>query len=80
MILRFAAGCGSVCLLPDRLNLEEPFRAVLGMTDISARPNVPADLLSFTIPWPMYLEMEGNVRGSFLDRKDWLKVKARLPG
>ena len=80
VILRFAAGCGSVCLLPDRLNLEEPLHAVLGMTDISARPNVPADLLSFTVPWPMYLEMEGNVRGSFLDRKDWRKVKARLPG
>jgi hypothetical protein len=78
VILRFAAGCQSMCLLPDRMNLEEPYRAVLGMTDITARPLVPAQVLSFTIPWPMFLEMEANVRGSFLDHKDWQKVKARL--
>ncbi len=78
VIIRFGAGCQSMCLLPDRLNQEEPYRAVLGMTDISARPHVPAGVLSFTIPWPMFLEMEGNVRGSFLDRKDWQKVKARM--
>jgi hypothetical protein len=78
VIVRFAAGCQSCCLLPDQLNHEEPLRAVLGMTDISARPYVPADVLSFAVPWPMLLEMEGNVRGSFLDRKDWQKVKARL--
>ncbi len=78
VVLRFGAGCQSFCLQPDRLNQEEPLRAVLGMTDISARPMVPADVLSFTVPWPMFLTMEGNVRGSFLDRKDWQKVKARL--
>ena len=41
VILHFVAGCGSFCLLPDRLNQQEPLRAVLGMTDISARPYVP---------------------------------------
>ena len=77
--MRFGAGCQSFCLTPDRLNQEEPLRAVLGMIDISARPHIPADVLSFTVPWPMFLEMEGNVRGSFFDRQDWQKVKARLP-
>ena len=80
VVVRFGAGCHSFCLQPDRLNQEEPLRAVLGMTDISARPMLPADVLSFTVPWPMFLEMESNVRGSFLDRKDWQKVKARLAG
>jgi uncharacterized protein (DUF169 family) len=80
VVLRFGAGCQSFCLQPDRINQAEPLRAVLGLTDITARPYVPADILSFTVPWPMFLEMEGNVRGSFLDRKDWQKIKARLPG
>jgi hypothetical protein len=52
---------------------------MLGMTDISARPHVPADILSFTVPWPMFREMDGNVRGSFLDRDAWRKIKPRLP-
>jgi uncharacterized protein (DUF169 family) len=77
-VVRFGAGCHSFCLQPDRLNQEESLRAVLGMMDITARPMVPADVLSFTVPWPMFLEMEGNVRGSFFDHKDWQKVKSRL--
>ena len=79
VIVRFVSGCGSFCLLPDQPNQQEPLHALLGMTDISARPYVPADILSFTVPWPMLLEMEGNVRGSFLDREAWQKVKLRLP-
>jgi hypothetical protein len=78
VIVRFVSGCGSFCLLPDQLNQQEPLRAMLGMTDISARPYVPADILSFTVPWPMFLEMEGNVRGSFLDLDAWQKIKPRL--
>ena len=78
VILHFVSGCGSFCLLPDQLNRQDPLRAMLGMIDISARPYVPADVLSFTVPWPMFLEMEGNVRGSFLDRKDWQRIKPRL--
>jgi uncharacterized protein (DUF169 family) len=80
VVVRFGAGCHSFCLHPDRINQTEPLRAELGMMDISARPHVPAEVLSFTVPWPMFLEMEGNVRGSFFDRKDWQKVRARLPG
>lgn len=80
VVVRFGAGCHSFCLQPDRLNQEEPLVAVLGLFDPSARSTVPADVLSFTVPWPMFLEMEGNVRGSFFDRKDWQKVKARLGG
>jgi len=48
---------------------------VVGLTDISARENLRKqfgkDLLSFAVPWQMYLEMEGNVEGSFLQRRTW---------
>jgi len=80
VVVRFGSGCQSVCLLPDRLAQETPPRAVLGLIDITVRALVPADVLSFTVPWAMFLEMEGNVRGSFFDRKDWRALKGRLGG
>lgn len=75
----FASGCQSVCLLPwDEAQQETP-KAILGMTDISARPFVDADLLSFSVPYRMFCEMETNVPGSFLDKAAWEKVVKRIP-
>jgi hypothetical protein len=54
-------------------------QAVVGMTDITARPVIDADLLSFSVPLSMFKEMENNVPGSFLDKHDWHKVAERIP-
>jgi hypothetical protein len=54
-------------------------RPAIGMIDISARPHVDPDILSFSIPFPLFEEMEGNVAGSFLEKDAWRKVAARLP-
>ncbi len=78
-IIPFGAGCHSVCLFPLREAAQPQPRAVVGMTDISARPMVDADILSFSVPFAMFREMEENVPGSFLDRHDWQKVVARIP-
>lgn len=40
-------------------NKEQP-RAVIGMTDISVRPCIDAALLSFSVPYIMFQEMEDN--------------------
>jgi len=78
VIFEFGAGCHSIFLIPfNEIEKDEP-KAVLGMTDITARPFVDADVLSFTMPWKMFLEMEGNVPGSFLDHRDWKKVRERI--
>jgi len=54
-------------------------KAVLGLLDVSARPMVDKDLLSFTVPFEMFLNMEKNVPDSFLrHHKSWLKVKERI--
>jgi len=71
----FAAGCQSVGLLPlEEENQAHP-RAVVGLTDISARAHVRKllgrDLLTFSMPWSLYQEMEANVEGSFFDRPTW---------
>jgi hypothetical protein len=79
VIIPFGAGCHSTCLIPYHEAQKELPRAVVGITDISARPRVDADILSFTVPFKMFQEMEHNVRGSFLDRKAWKKVAERIP-
>jgi len=75
VIIPWAAGCQVMGILAYReLDREHP-RGLVGMTDISARKNVRATLgehaLSFTAPWPLFLEMETNVPGSFLERSTW---------
>jgi hypothetical protein len=79
VIVRMGAGCHTICLFPlDEAEREVP-RAVLGMFDITARPQVDADILSLSVPLRMFKEMEENVPGSFLDKPDWAKVRARIP-
>ena len=75
VIIPWAAGCQVIGIYAYR-ELEREFpRALVGMTDISARRNTRAALgkhvLSFTMPWPLFLEMERNSEGSFLQRETW---------
>jgi uncharacterized protein (DUF169 family) len=77
VIAPFGAGCHSVCIFPYREAEAEKPRAVIGLTDVSARKQVDKDILSFTVPFKMFLEMESDVEGSFLENEEWLKVRER---
>ncbi len=79
VMVRMAAGCQSIGLLPYAESRRETPRAVLGMFDISARPFVEPNVLTFTVPFRMYEELEANVPGSFLEKGSWAKVRARIP-
>jgi len=78
VIIPWAAGCQTIGLLPFREGKSEHPRAVVGLTDISARKYVRrllgAAYLSFAMPWSLFLEMENNVEGSFLERPTWLSL------
>ncbi len=76
--VQFAAGCHSIFLLPLAESKKPLPKAIIGLTDVTARPFVEADKLSFTVPWSMFQEMENNVEGSFLEKHDWKKVKERI--
>ena len=78
VIAPFCAGCGSIVDYPYRELLSERPRAVLGMFDVSARPFVPAGVLSFAVPWPKFVRMADNMEESFLITKSWNKVKTRI--
>lgn len=79
VIIPFGAGCHTVCIIPYAQSQSESPKAVVGVTDISARPMVDPDILSFTVPFAMFEEMEANVPGSFLEKESWKKVRARIP-
>jgi hypothetical protein len=80
VILPWAAGCQSMGILAYReLEGQHP-RAVVGLTDISARqrvrPSLGNNVMSFTAPWPVFQRMEENVDNSFLQRHTWQALAA----
>lgn len=82
VIIPWAAGCQIPGIFAYKELKRKRPRGLVGLTDITARRNVRTVLgehvLSFTAPWPLYLEMESNVAESFLDRMTWrslLKTK-----
>ncbi|HVP07343.1 MAG TPA: DUF169 domain-containing protein [Candidatus Acidoferrum sp.] len=74
----FGAGCSSIVYWPYHEGKKENPRAVLGMFDVSARPYVPAGVLTFAIPWQKFTKMVGYMDESFLITKSWKKVRTRL--
>lgn len=75
VITPWGAGCQSIGLFAYRELENEHPRAVIGLTDISARntvrPALGKNVMSFTAPWPVFLRMEDSVEGSFLQRPSW---------
>jgi hypothetical protein len=78
VIAPFGSGCSSVVLYPYmELRSPQP-RAVLGMFDISARPCVESNVLTFAVPWPRFTAMVDQMHESFLKTRAWGEVRDRL--
>jgi hypothetical protein len=77
----FGAGCASLALYPFHEARQASPRAVIGLTDISARyylrKPLGKDILSFTAPWSLFEEMEESVSESFLTRFAWKSMMAQ---
>lgn len=74
----FCAGCAALVQYPYLEARAERPRAVLGMFDVSARPFVPRDTLSFSVPVSKFERMVGNMDESFLITPSWGRVKKRI--
>jgi hypothetical protein len=74
---KFGSGCDSIVLFP-RLEKRGQRRGIIGLTDISVRRLLPPNILSFALPFDRALEIEGNVAGSFLERKEWQGIRKRI--
>jgi uncharacterized protein (DUF169 family) len=74
----FGSGCGTILTYPLKEAGKEQPRATLGMFDVSARPMVEKDTLSFAMPYAIFLKLLENVSGSFLQTESWKKVLLRI--
>ncbi|NMC68490.1 MAG: DUF169 domain-containing protein [Myxococcales bacterium] len=78
VVAPFGAGCASIVQHPYLERDAARPRCFLGMFDVSARPHVPADTLTFALPIRRLREMHGFIDESFLRTRAWQTIRARL--
>jgi uncharacterized protein (DUF169 family) len=79
VIMPYAAGCQNIGIYPYREAKSAKPRAVVGLTDLSARIYIRKqlknpNLMTFSVPLALFEEMEQNVPDSFLERHTWLNL------
>jgi len=74
----FGAGCGTIVQYPYLEKNSDRPRAILGMFDVSARPCIPEDVLTFSVPMNKFIKMIENMPESFLITDSWSKVSKRI--
>lgn len=72
------AGCATIVQYPLIECKSDRPRAVLGMFDVSARPGVDANSLTFSVPMQKFERMVADMDESFLITGSWEKIKTRL--
>jgi hypothetical protein len=74
----FGAGCATIVQYPF-MDVDSPRpRCFIGMFDVSARPFVPRDTLSFAAPMSKFRRMVLNMEESFLITRSWKRVLGRI--
>ena len=74
----FGSGCSTVVQYPYVESNSSHPRAVIGMFDISARPFVPKNVITFSIPMRKLVTMIENMEESFLITNSWQAVQKRI--
>jgi uncharacterized protein (DUF169 family) len=72
------SGCSSIVSYPYLEKDSSNPRAVIGMFDISARPYLQKDMLSFSVPMARLITMMDNMEDSFLITASWEKLQKRI--
>ena len=74
----FGSGCSTIVYYPYLQSESRHPKGVIGMFDISARPFVPRNVLTFSVPMKKFIMMIENMEESFLITDSWAKVKKRI--
>jgi hypothetical protein len=77
VICPFGSGCSSIVYHPYRELRSSRPRCILGMFDISARPFLGENVLSFSVPYPKFKRMVENMDESFLTTGSWKELRRR---
>jgi len=72
------SGCSTIVNYPFWEAQTDQPRCVLGMFDVTARPQVPETYLTFTIPFMRFTQMVENMNESFLITTAWENLQARI--
>ncbi len=75
VISPFGSGCSSIVYHPYRELRSRRPRCVMGMFDISARPYIGRNKLSFAVPYPKFDRMVANMNESFLITESWKTLR-----
>jgi len=78
VIAPFGSGCASIVQYPYLETKSASPRAVIGMFDVSARPFVSKDALTFAVPMNKFARMIDSMEESFLITPSWAKVQKRI--
>jgi hypothetical protein len=76
VVAPFGAACQSI-LFGYAEAKKKNSRGVIGFFDISQRSVIDREILTFTVPFRMFQEMEASVEGSFLEMHAWRKLQER---
>lgn len=83
VIFPFAAGCQAIGIYSYQQAESETPKAIAGPMDLSARrflrQRFTENIMSMSLPWKMFLTMEENVTGSFLERHTWSELLKTKP-
>ena len=77
IITQFASACMSIFTVPLKYANEGKKRAVWGLHDVSARKNLPKDIMSFSLTYNLFMEVYNNINDSFIMTENWEKLKHR---
>ncbi len=78
VIAPFGSGCASIVSYVWQEAKSDQPRCVLGMFDVSARPQVPQGLLTFALPFKRLGQMAAYMDESFLITDSWHQVRGRV--
>jgi len=78
VIAPFGSGCSTIVYYPYLETKSQHPRGVIGMFDISARPYVPDDVMTFAAPMSKFTRMIDNMEESFLITPSWAMVQKRI--
>ncbi len=74
----FGSGCSTIVQYPYLERVSQRPRAVIGMFDVSARPWVPSNRLTLSVPMNKFVRMVENMEESFLTTDSWKRVQKRI--
>ncbi len=78
VITPMGSGCAQMIGYIFEQSAQPNPRCVLGLFDVSARPHIGRDELTFSIPYHRFVQLVGYMDDSFLITRSWEKVRSRL--